>query len=118
MKKLIKNIIADMSIRGWILFIMLLIACVGNAENTVTRNGNTFTASSSSSSSRSTSKKTSYLYVDTDGKQYEIYITSNGRCYINKVSGKTGNTYKKYIPEDVARTICKEMNIEYKEKKK
>jgi hypothetical protein len=33
-----------------------------------------------------------------------------------KVSGKTGKEYKYYLPEDIAREVCKEMGIEYKEK--
>lgn len=50
-------------------------------------------------------EKTSYFYIDTDGKKYEVYSHKLSRganagktCYyIFKISGKTGNRYPKKI---------------------
>ena len=60
---------------------------------------------------------TEYNWEESDSI-YPIYITKNGRTYINKVSKKSGKVYKKYLPEDVSRQICKVLNIIYVEPKK
>ena len=39
-----------------------------------------------------------YTYQTSDGKQYPIYISENGKAYIIRKS-KKGNTYKQYLPE-------------------
>lgn len=44
---------------------------------------------------------TYYTYTDKDGKIYVIYRSKNGSYYIKKVSKKTGNEYKQYLPKDV-----------------
>ena len=66
-------------------------------EAQVTRNGNEFV-----STKKSTKKepiKTNYVYVDSDGKKYPIYISATGKAFIWKVSKKSGKKYKKYLPE-------------------
>ena len=102
-----------------VLFAMLV--CVGMAQNVdVKRNGKNFTATKtvSSGSAKSSSTKTDFTYTDTDGKTYEVYLSKNGRAFIKRVSGKTGNTYNKYLPEQVSRDVCKELGVEYVEKPK
>jgi hypothetical protein len=59
-------------------------------------------------------QQTKFNYTDIKGKVYPIYITSIGRCYITKVSSKTKKKYKQYIKEELARIICQELNVEYK----
>lgn len=59
---------------------------------------------------------TPYTYKSGD-KEYPIYLSKNGRAYIWKVSGKTGNEYKYYLGEEISRDICAKMNVEYVEKK-
>lgn len=59
---------------------------------------------------------TPFTFKDKDGKIYPIYISKNGRCYIYRISKKTGNEYKYYLGEEISRDICKELGIEYKEK--
>lgn len=103
--------------KGWIVFILLVISCCNADAQTVTRSGNTFTATSTKST-RSNSTETKYEYKDTDNKTYKIFITQNGRCFIKRISAKTGKEYNKYLPEATSREIAKELNIEYKEKKK
>lgn len=99
----------------YIISILLLFICVSLGAQNYERKGNTFTQTSSRPSSSSV-KKTEYQWVDSKGKVYPVYITSNGRCFIFKVSAKTNNEYKYYLPEELSRDICKELNIKYKEK--
>lgn len=61
--------------------------------------------------------KTEYKWEESDSI-YPIYITSKGRTYIEKVSKKSGKVYRKYLPEEVSRQICTELNIVYVETKK
>ena len=81
-----------------------------------TRKGDNFEQVSVKSISQS-AIKTKFTWTDTKGKTYPIYITKTGRCFINKVSSKTGKEYKYSLKEDLAKTICKELNITYQEKK-
>lgn len=80
------------------------------------RNGNNFVQTSTRGSSNTTTK-TEYTWTDSKGNKYPIFVTKTGRCFVNKVSGKTGREYKFYLKEEIARQICKEMNIQYQEKK-
>jgi len=104
-----------------ILFIIAAIVgsiCV-NAQTTVTndssivRNDNTFTQVKKQKSATDT--QTSFMYEIKD-TVYPIWITKNGRCYIIRTSKKSGENYKQYLCEEVARQICKELNVEYKSK--
>lgn len=61
--------------------------------------------------------KTKYKWEESDSI-YPIYITTKGRTYIEKVSKKSGKVYRKYLPEEVSRQICTELNIVYVETKK
>ena len=102
-----------------ILFVMAaLFAAItmsaNQADSTIIRDGNTFIKTVTVHSPKS--QATPYTYEIKD-VQYPIYITQNGRCYIVRTS-KNGNEYKQYIPENIAKLICYEMGIEYKETKK
>lgn len=85
-----------------------------NAQS-FTRKGNNFEQVTNNSTATAT--KTDYTWTDTKGNTYPIYITKTGRCFVNKVSSKTGKDYKYYLKEDISRIICKELNIIYQEKK-
>ena len=82
-----------------------------------TRNGNTFVSTSTRKSDASTAEKTKYTWADNKGKEYSIFITKSGRCFVNKVSGKTGKEYKYYLDEELSKTICKELGVTYTPKK-
>lgn len=98
----------------FIIAALMIAAFSANAQ--VVRNGNNFVAEQKTTSRQASAAiETKYTYTDTDGKTYSIWISKNGRAYIIRKSAKTGNDYKKYLAEDVARTICKELNVEYKE---
>ena len=49
------------------------------------------------STSAATAETTGKTYTDRTGKVYPVYKTAKGRYFINKVSGKTGKTYKYYL---------------------
>ena len=81
------------------------------AQAQVTRQGNTF-VQVSTKSGKSSAQQTKYTY-EVGGKKYPIFITKNGRCFINKVSSKSGKEYKYYLDEETSKTIAKEMGITY-----
>jgi hypothetical protein len=76
----------------------------------VQRSGNTFKVESTTSVSNDT--QTKYTWQDKEGKEYPIFITKKGACYVKRVSKKTGKEYKYYLPKDVQETIRKELNIQ------
>lgn len=78
---------------------------------TVTRQGNTF-VQVTTKGGKSSAQQTKYTY-EVGGKKYPIFITKNGRCFINKVSSKSGKEYKYYLDEETSKTIAKEMGITY-----
>lgn len=58
--------------------------------------------------------KTSFQYKDSGGVLYNIWVNkNNGRCYIYKISKKTGKQYKYYLPESICLEVCNTMGIEY-----
>ena len=67
------------------------------------RNGNTF---SSNTKSKQSPELTPYTWKDSKGNEYPIYISSK----------ENGN--RQYMKKEISMQICKEMNREYKSKKK
>lgn len=94
---------------------MFAVGCVTNAQSTVSRKGNTFEISSNRTKSEPVKTKFTAKIGDAE---YPIYITSNGSCFVNKTSSKTGKEYRYYLNPEISQQICKELNIEYKSKKK
>lgn len=68
---------------------------------TVERRGNTFVQKCDSSSriKKSDVQVTKYFYQTADGTKYPIYVSSNGKYFIIRVSSKTGKQYRQYLPE-------------------
>ena len=85
-------------------------------SQTYKRDGNTFSKTKTENSV--TSERTDYVWKDCRGVEHSIYITENGSCYINRISEKTGNPYKQYLPKEISIQICKELGREYKGKTK
>ena len=63
-------------------------------------------------------KETPFTFVDNKGKQYVIYITSTGACFVLKTSRNTGKDYRYYLDTDICKEVSKAMSIEYKPKVK
>ena len=99
--------------------ILLLVLAIGLAANgqTYTRNGNTFT-SAKAERAKAEPIKTKFTWKDSKGKEYPVYISAKGSCYIIKTSSKTGKEYKNYLGPEISQQICKELGIEYKGKRK
>lgn len=90
-----------------ILLALVLMAGVRPAAaQDVKRQGNCFVQQKSSNKA-STGTKTKYTFKAKDGKVYPIYLSKNGKAFIIRVSKKTGNEYKQYLPEVTAQ-ISKE----------
>lgn len=81
-----------------------------------TRSGNTFTITSTKKT-KAKPTKTKFT-VEKDGKSYPVYMGSTGSCFILKTSSKTGKEYRSYLGEEMSRTICKELGVEYKSRKR
>ena len=101
-----------------LLAILLLVLAMGLAANaqTYTRNGNTF-ASAKSIKAKAEPVKTKFTWKDSKGKEYPVFISAKGSCFVIKVSTKTGKEYKNYLGPEISQQICKELNIKYNGKK-
>ena len=101
-----------------LLTLLLLVLAMGLAANaqTYTRSGNTF-ISSTGKQAKAEPVKTKFTWKDSKGKEYPVYISSNGSCFVIKISAKTGKEYKNYLGPEISQQICKELGIEYKGKK-
>ena len=98
--------------------LLLLVLAMGLAANaqTYTRSGNTF-ISSTGERVKAEPVKTKFTWKDSKGREYPVYISKTGSCFIIKVSAKTGKEYRNYLGPEISQQICKELNVEYKGKK-
>lgn len=98
---------------------MLFSLSMVSQAQSVVREGMTFKqVSSSSRGSKADTLLTSFKYEDSKGILYPIIVNKqSGRCWIWRNSGKTGKMYKSYLPEDIAKQVCKELGITYVPKK-
>ena len=101
-----------------LLAILLLVLTMGLAANaqTYTRSGNTF-ASAKSVKAKAEPVKTKFTWKDSKGKEYPVYISAKGSCFIIRISKKTEKEYRSYLGPEISSQICKELNIKYKGKK-
>lgn len=65
-----------------------------------------------------TSDKTPYTWKDSKGKEYPIYISSTGSCFVIKTSAKTGKEYRQYLGPEISEEICKQLSRKYTAKTK
>lgn len=54
-------------------------------------------------------KKTGFVWENSNGKVYDIYITEKGACYILVTSEMTGKQFESYLPKDVTVAIREQM---------
>ena len=101
-----------------LLTLLLLVMAIGLAANaqTYTRSENTF-ISSKGERVKAKPVKTKFTWKDSKGNEYPVYISSNGSCFVIKISAKTGKEYRNYLGPEISQQICKELNVEYKGKK-
>lgn len=95
-----------------IIAVLLLMGSMTASYAEVNRSGNTFEVVSAKTSAE-TSIETKYTFKY-NGAEYVICLSKNGRAFCNVIS-KNGKPYKKYLGEEISRTICKELGVEYKE---
>lgn len=80
--------------------IMLFSLSLGVQAQSVIREGNTFTqVSNKGGKSSGKETKTQFIFTDSKGNVYPVYLSSTGKAFIKKVSKKTGKEYKQYMPE-------------------
>ena len=83
------------------------------------RNVNEFSSASRANNSNLVNTEiTNYTWKDSKNNVYPIYITSNGSCFIYRISNKTGKEYKRYMKVEISQQICTELEREYKGKRK
>lgn len=98
-----------------IMYIIMAVLTFGTTiAQSFTQKGKSFISQSATAENSST--KTSYTWVDTDKKEYSIYISSRGKAYIIRTSKKSGKEYKKYLPDEIANSIM--ASDEFKKQKK
>lgn len=93
--------------------IVLMFSFCTASSKAVQREGNTFKIEKSTGKS-SDSEKTPYIWEDSKGMKYPIFMTDSGACYVIKKSQKTGKEYKYYIPKEVRQTINSELKKQTK----
>ncbi len=98
--------------------LLLLTLCIGLVANAQTyiRSGNTF-ISSKGERIKAEPTKTKFTWKDSKGREYPVYISSSGSCFVIRVSSKTGKEYKSYLGPEISEQICKELGIKYKANK-
>lgn len=101
-----------------LLTLLLLVLAIGLAANTqtYTRSGNTF-ISSKGERGKAEPFKTKFTWKDSKGKEYPVYISSNGSCFVIKGKDKNGKDKRTYLGPEISQQICKELGINYKGKK-
>ena len=94
-----------------------LAAYAGASAQNYVREGNVF-SSSTGEQIKQEDIKTKFTWKDSKGKEYPIYISKSGSCYVIRVSSNTGKEYKSYLGAEISKKICDELNIEYKPRKR
>jgi hypothetical protein len=94
------------------LCIFMMLSTLGIHAQSVERQGNTFIQVSNRNPTEKETM-TSYVYKDSKGREYPVWLSSTGKAFVWKTSKKTGKEYKQYVPE-----IGKQINPQaYKDSK-
>lgn len=94
-----------------IVLMLLALGClIDSAAQNVERQGNTFVQKKSERQAKPATK-TSYVYTDSKGNSYPVYLSATGKAFIYYIN-KKGEQKRRYMPE-----IGKQINPQaYKEK--
>lgn len=90
---------------------LLLCACLNNSRaNTpdstnVVLEGKIF--STTKVSSKQSDIKTGFSWKDSKGNIYPIYLSSNNKAFVWRISAKSGKKYRYYLPDAIAQQIIK-----------
>lgn len=103
------RIIAWIVLILWFAFFSYTGALAQTKSSNIERHGNEFIQKSNRVDS-STVIKTNYVYVDSKGQRDTIYISPTGKAFVYRISKKTGNVYKRYLPE-ITKQLKKEGKI-------
>lgn len=102
---------------GFILLLFFTLSIANCYAQSYERQGNMFIAKSNKGSRKSEPVKTKFTWKDSKGKEYPVYMSSTGSCFVIKTSAKTGKEYRNYLGPEVSQQMCKELGVEYKAKK-
>ena len=94
---------------------LLLTLTAGQAQQQVSREGNTFSVVTNKK--QATETKTQFEWQDAKGNKHTIYVGKTGACYIKRIS-RNGNEYKQYLGAEISAQVCRELGREYKPKSK
>lgn len=116
MKRLKKILIAVILIIAIVYAFKLEDSCLGadvkrdsvRSEQVISRQGDNFTFVKS----KKEPVKTKFTFTDSHGEIYSIFVNHNGRCYISKISKKTGKEYRQYLGDSISTQICREIGWE------
>ena len=99
-----------------LLLLVSLMSITTNAQSNVEFQGNTIVTKSTRA--KGEAKKTTFTWQDRKGKEYPVYMSATGSCFVVRTSSNTGKEYRSYLGPEVSQQICTKLGIEYKGKKK
>ena len=103
--------------KQYIILVLFLLVGVPTYTQDYIRNGNIF-ISSKGERVKSEVTKTKFTWKDSKGKEYPVYVSNSGSCFVIKTSAKTGKEYRNYLGPEISQQICKELGINYKSRKR
>lgn len=115
MKRLKRILIAVILIIAIVYAFKLEDSCLGassdsvkqvRSEQVISRQGDNFTFVKSP---KQKPVKTKFTFTDSHGEIYSIFVNHNGKCYISKVSKKSGKEYRQYLGDSISTQICREI---------
>lgn len=93
---------------------MLATICANAQTQNYSKVGNTYKVEKATS--QSAERKTDFIWEDSKGNQYPIYMGKTGACFVKRISQKTGKEYKQYLGKEISQDICNQLNVTYKSK--
>ena len=89
---------------------LCMISCTANKNDVnVADRSIAETESSTTKKDEISPVKTKFVWKNSSGEEFPVYINSHGSCFIIKKS-KSERSYKAYLAKEVSEQICKELN--------
>ena len=87
-----------------------MISCTANKNDVnVVYRSISETESSTTQKDETSPVKTKFVWKNSSGEEFPVYINSHGSCFIIKKS-KSGKSYRSFLGEEVSEQICKELS--------